>query len=185
MGFYCRACKRTFPVRLGMQRHFRRAHRYRKPQAKASAFRFHEQLNGPLLSSSIPFCSSLTICITDLPTISARPCDRDGNFLPDGAIPEDDDEDPDNEDWESFSDRPSFEFCELHIEKMHTSVGDINWLLRIIQAKNNLGSGDDTIFANVDEMYAAVDGIDVEGAGWRSFRVRYVPNLYLLCSTSY
>lgn len=106
--------------------------------------------------------------------ILARPCDRDGDFLPDGVLPEDDDEDPGNEDWESFADRPSFELCELPIEKMHPSVGDINWLLRIIQAKSNPGSGDDGIFANVYEMYAAVDGIDVEGAGWRSFRVRCV-----------
>lgn len=57
---------------------------------------------------------------------------------------------------------------------MKTSKGDINRLCRIIQAKNNLGSGDPAIFENADEMYAAIDELDVEAAGWETFRVRYV-----------
>lgn len=103
---------------------------------------------------------------------SARRTDRHGTFVDDDDASDDGSEDPDIDDWGSFADRPSFEFCELIFEKMLTSVGDINWLLKIIQAKNDLGSGDPAIFQDADDMYAAIDGIDVEGAGWRSFRVR-------------
>lgn len=102
----------------------------------------------------------------------ARRTDRHGTFLEDNDASDDGSEGPDIDDWGSFADRPSFEFCELIFEKMLTSVGDINWLLNIIQAKNDLGSGDPAIFRNADDMYAAIDGIDVEGAGWHSFRVR-------------
>lgn len=57
---------------------------------------------------------------------------------------------------------------------MKTSKGDINRLCRIIQAKNNLGSGDPAIFEDADEMYATIDELDVEAADWETFRVRYV-----------
>lgn len=97
-------------------------------------------------------------------------------MLNDDAPPDNQPEDDEN--WQSFADRPSFEFAELVFEKMKTSIGDINRLLRIIQAKNNLGSGDPAIFENADDMYAAIDGLDVEAAGWQTFRVRYVANLF-------
>lgn len=103
---------------------------------------------------------------------SAQPTDRHGQPLPAGAVPDVDE--PDITDWRSFADRPSFEFTELLFEKMRTSVGDIKHLLRILQAKNNLGAGDDAIFGSVEEMYEAIDALDVEAAGWKTFRVRYV-----------
>lgn len=111
----------------------------------------------------------------------AEPVDRNGNPLEPGEPPEAVDGDPD-EAWKSFHDRPSFEFAELLIEKMETSQGDIDHLLRIIQAKNNLGSGDPAIFADVEELYTAVDEYEIEGAGWQTFRIRYVLLTSLLIS---
>lgn len=63
---------------------------------------------------------------------------------------------------------------------MQTSEGDINHLLRIIQAKNDLGSGDPAIFADADDLYSTIDEYDVEGAGWQTFRVRYVLSVSLV-----
>lgn len=120
----------------------------------------------------------------------AEPVDRHGNPLQVGDPPEGlDDEDDGDNGWKSFRDRPSFEFAELLFEKMQTSLGDINYLLRIIQAKNNLGSGDPAIFADVDDLHSAIDGFDIEGAGWQTFRIRFVhsfftPSSYLNNSSS-
>ncbi|KAA1477476.1 hypothetical protein DENSPDRAFT_587684 [Dentipellis sp. KUC8613] len=145
MGFYCTPCDRSFANRRGLLSHCARMHRHVKPQGPKSTFRYHQLLN-------------------------ARKCDPDGNFLPNDAPrpPRDD-----TEDWTPFADRPSFEFAELVFEKMETSAGDIDHLLKVFAAKAMLDGGGGGLFKDHNELYAAIDSIQHGDIPWKTFKVRY------------
>ncbi len=69
----------------------------------------------------------------------AKPCDETGNFLPFGALPEEDEPGASNNtDWYPFNDRLSFEFARFAFSKAELSAGDENELLEIWAAHNTL-----------------------------------------------
>ncbi|KAI0310520.1 hypothetical protein OF83DRAFT_1178460, partial [Amylostereum chailletii] len=147
MGFYCTTCRTSFPTRRFFRTHVARAHEHPKPKAPRSFFRYH-------------------------PLLTAKPCDAEGNELPENAPPL-----PPNpsKSWEPFTDRPSFEFAELEFKKKKDSKDDINQLLKILNAKHILdGTGVDTIFKDHDELMATIDAIPVGDASWHSFSFDYV-----------
>ncbi|KAH9948897.1 hypothetical protein B0H21DRAFT_844257 [Amylocystis lapponica] len=145
MQYLCKSCNRSFKTPAGLLLHCNRTHRHKKPKPPKSTFRFHPHLN-------------------------ARPCDIDGNFLPAGTPPPEDDSLPD---WEPFNDRPSFEFAELVFKKIQLSGGDLDHLLEVWAAHNVLTNGGDPIFASTEAMHSIIDLIRHGDAPWESFTVRY------------
>ncbi|KAI0040568.1 hypothetical protein FA95DRAFT_1611699 [Auriscalpium vulgare] len=105
--------------------------------------------------------------------LTGQPCDQDGNFLPPNAPPLPVDDNDDNN-WEPFADRPSFQFAELLFEKTQTSAGDINELLKILQAKDVVDGIDrEPIYESADNLYATIDDIEAGVPGWETFKIRY------------
>ncbi|KAH9937976.1 hypothetical protein B0H21DRAFT_698721 [Amylocystis lapponica] len=145
MARFCKTCNRVFPTLSGYIQHNNRTHRYRKPPAPRSTYQYHPNLN-------------------------ARPCTKDGTFLPHNAPPPMQDN---SEDWTPFHDRPSFEFAELIYEKTQISKGDVDQLLRIWAAKNTIDGGGEPIFEDCDDLHSTIDSIEYGEASWESFSVRY------------
>ncbi|KAI0064201.1 hypothetical protein BV25DRAFT_1914428 [Artomyces pyxidatus] len=135
----------SFPTRSYLASHYNRYHRHPKPPHHKSKFRFH-------------------------PTLNARPCDEDGNFLPDGTPPPPPDT---NHDWTPFDDRPSFEFAELIFEKMQSSKGDIDHLLKIWAAKKVLDGDEGEFFHDYSELLKMIDAVSVGVASWETFKIKY------------
>ncbi|TBU36336.1 hypothetical protein BD309DRAFT_995644 [Dichomitus squalens] len=80
-------------------------------------------------------------------------------------------------DFAPFEDRPSFEFAELLFEKMRSSSGDMDQLLRILSAKcviktdgQELSNG---FFPSTDTMYQTIDDVDFGEIEWKTITVRY------------
>jgi hypothetical protein len=100
----------------------------------------------------------------------ARPCDRNGNYLPPGAPPPPPDVPAD---WAPFNNRPSFEIGRLLYEKMQTSKGDIDTLMNLWKAQCILTGGGEAPFEDTMDLYDQIDAIAVGDANWDSFSVRY------------
>ncbi len=105
--------------------------------------------------------------------MTARPCDAGGQYLPPGAPPPPRDN---THDWWPFANRPQFEFTEWHFEKVQTSRGDLNQILRIHAAQRVLETGDvhaHAMYDTADDMYNTIDEIPYGDAAWTTFQLRY------------
>ena len=166
MARFCRLCSRAFPTTRGFISHRRNVHRHPKPAPPPTVKHYHPDLDGAPVSHAA--CSKNS----NLPSISARPCDEEGNFLPEGAPtpPKDD-----AVDFSPFADRPSFEFAELVFETMQVSKGNLDTLLRIIAAKNVADGHPEQppIFDNAQEVHETIDDLPYGDATWRAYKVRY------------
>lgn len=105
--------------------------------------------------------------------MKALPCDQLGQNLPPAAAPP-----PPNQehDWWPFESRPHFEFAEWHYEKVQTSRGDLDELLRNYAAQKALETGDlhaGAPFDSADDMYETLDAIPYGEAAWTTFTVKY------------
>ncbi|KAH9839919.1 uncharacterized protein C8Q71DRAFT_820987 [Rhodofomes roseus] len=99
-----------------------------------------------------------------------RPSDRQGVFLAPGAPR------PAREpvtSYAPFENRTAFEFADLIVKKMQTSIGDINALLRTQAAYNATQGGGDVPFEDADELFETVDAIPYGDAPWESFTLQY------------
>lgn len=164
MGLWCDRCQRTYPTRTGFLRHTRKVHRHPIPHHPELTTHYHKKLNGRHLSDcSNGMCSSHPI---------ARPCDSDGNFLPEDTPPPAR-QDPPIDDWSPFENRPAFEYAELVFEKVRVSNEDLNHHLRIWAAWNLLHGHNETMFNNVDEVLASIDSIPHGDLTWSSFNISY------------
>ena len=76
-------------------------------------------------------------------------------------------------DWSPFKDRLPFEFAELIFEKMQSSAGDVDQLLKILVARNVLQKTEDWLFENHDHLLQTIDNIQVGEAPWGSFSIQY------------
>ena len=132
MGFFCAACNRTWPTRTGFFTHISTAHWNPRPPPP-SEFCYHE-------------------------TFTAKPCNKEGVYLPEDLPPPPRDELPPT-DWTPFANRPSFEFAELNFEKLPTSADDINQLLRNWAGRNVLEGHNTTMYENVDNILETIDSI--------------------------
>lgn len=106
--------------------------------------------------------------------LEARPCDEDGNFLPDDMPPPLQDN---FRSWEPFESRSSFELAELTFEKAELSAGEADQLLRIWAAREieqgRLDEDNAGPFRNSDHLLATIDSIEIGDAPWHSFTIRY------------
>ena len=103
-------------------------------------------------------------------TTPGRPCDQQGNFLPQDARPPARDL---VEDYTPFENRPAFEFAELLFKRIQASKGNIDDLLRSLAAYNVTQNGADAPFDSADDLLATIDTIPYGDAPWESFSVRY------------
>ncbi|KAI0067055.1 hypothetical protein BV25DRAFT_1912390 [Artomyces pyxidatus] len=103
----------------------------------------------------------------------ARPCDKNGVFLPPDSPPVVDEE-QDDTDWSPFRDRPTYHFAELSFEKMETSAENLKELLQVLEARDILdGIEREPIFESPNDLLSTIDAVDGGVPGWDSFRIRY------------
>lgn len=102
----------------------------------------------------------------------AKPCDAEGNFLPDGELPIVDP--PRRHDWSPFESRAEFELAELLFVKARMSHKNINNLLDIWYSSFLDADVDEYApFANRADLLSTIDCIEVGDAPWKAFAVRY------------
>ncbi|KZV59530.1 hypothetical protein PENSPDRAFT_595273 [Peniophora sp. CONT] len=150
MAFSCshKACKYSSVTRRALANHVKEQHGVPQPHRK-SRLRFH-------------------------PKLTARPCDSNGNFLPDGApVPPRNDN---NKSWEPFQSRPQFSFAEWVFERTQTSKANVRDLLELWAAHEILENGHDEnnpIFKSYDDLIAHIDAIQHGEAPYYSVEMHY------------
>ncbi len=93
--------------------------------------------------------------------------------MPPGAPPPERD---DEQDWWPFQNRPHFEFTDWHFERVQTSQGNLNELLKNYAAQRVLETGNVHASAPYDsaqDMLDAIDAIPHGEAGWTTFDIKY------------
>lgn len=98
------------------------------------------------------------------------PCDAQGNFLPEGAPPPPWEERA-NDNYATFKDSAAFELADLLFWRDQMSGTHINDLLQIWAT--TLSQDQDPSFTSKNEMYNAIDNLDLGGAPWNCFTVKY------------
>ena len=98
------------------------------------------------------------------------PCDAQGNFLPEGALP------PPWEEraidgFDTFNDAAAFELADLLFRRDQMSGTNINDLLQIWA--RTLPQDQDPPFVSKNEMYNTIDNLGHGGAPWNCFTVKY------------
>ncbi|RDX47386.1 hypothetical protein OH76DRAFT_1354246 [Lentinus brumalis] len=104
-------------------------------------------------------------------SISGKPCDVDGNVLPDDAPPS-----PPSvratDDWSPFKDRVSFELAELLYQKEQMPAKNIDALLNL-WAASLLPHREPAPFKNHVDLYDTIDDIPLGDVKWQSFKLSY------------
>jgi hypothetical protein len=126
--------------------------------------RYHPLINGT------PFFSVAFCCISFIVVSAGLPCDSQGNFLPEGALPPPWDRPP-TDDFSPFKNRAEFELADLLFRKDQMSASSINELLQIWAA--TLPEDQDPPFVNQKHLYDTIDAIDVGDTPWNSFSVSF------------
>ncbi|KAN0101066.1 hypothetical protein V8E55_001050 [Tylopilus felleus] len=98
------------------------------------------------------------------------PCDQEGNFLPPGTLPSQDD-------WDLFHSWLEFELADFLYSHSQMPAAKIDSLLDIWVA-SLLHSGGDPLFNNHKEIYGAIDDIKIGDIKWRNFMVQYTGDTY-------
>lgn len=117
-------------------------------------------------------CSLLPLFLETDSRVVGLPCDRDGNFLDEGAPPPPRPM-PLPTDWTPFENRPAFHFAEFAFEKTRMSTEDLNEQLRLWQAYNLLTGNESTMYNSVKDVLTTIDQIPLGDLPWTSFNVRY------------
>ncbi|KDQ56151.1 hypothetical protein JAAARDRAFT_195354 [Jaapia argillacea MUCL 33604] len=102
--------------------------------------------------------------------LAARKCNEEGEFIPEDEQPPPRDT---THDWTPFGDEPSFQFAELMFEKIQSSRGDIDELLRILAKKSAEDGAGGPIYRNCADMEETIDAIEYGESNWTSFKVKY------------
>ncbi|KLO08398.1 hypothetical protein SCHPADRAFT_916959 [Schizopora paradoxa] len=113
--------------------------------------------------------------------MTALPCDRDGEFLPEGSLPPPIETTSDN--WEPFQSRVHFELADLIFRRNQMPKTHINellelWAASMVQAHTDL-TENHAPFSNSQDLLATIDAIQVGDVPWQSFvceRVSDDPN---------
>jgi len=128
--------------------------------SKNPNLRYHPH---PIIDGEI--CFILNISIANV--FKGKPCQQDGSHLMPGERLRP--EPPPNADptnWGAFESKEGFEIAELVYHKAQMSAGNIDDLLRIC-------FGGRVPFLNHNELYSAIDSLDVGGVPWQSFSIQY------------
>lgn len=103
-----------------------------------------------------------------------RPCDAEGNFLPEDVPPL---PRPGTfGDWSPYADEVQFRTAEFLYRKVEMSATNINELMDL-WAMSAGEHGDFSPFNSFDDMYAAIDATKVGDAPWQCFSTTYTGNL--------
>jgi len=104
-------------------------------------------------------------------TIVARPCDEEGNFLPEGTPPGCVESRVPG-DWSPFNSRDEFELADLLFTRTEMSRGQVDELMQIWASRSAVDGGT-APFADSKDLHDTVDAIEEGDAPWYSFRVGY------------
>ena len=128
---------------------------------------FHELLNGKLVGTTNDH-----LLLKFLST--GRPCDKDGNYLPSDAPPEQPRSAGD--DWSPFCNRLEFETADFLFRQNQMSSGDINVLLDL-WAASLVEHGGHPPFADHRDLHGTLDAISYGDVPWKSFSTTYSGDL--------
>lgn len=109
---------------------------------------------------------------------TARPCNQDGDFLPDGAPtpPRNDSLTMDSNPWSPFQDRLTFDFAYHHYVELQSSKSKIGKGLDMMLAAMRKASPSVKHHApweSADDMYSTIDSIDDGTAQWSTHTITY------------
>ncbi|KAG2754832.1 hypothetical protein P692DRAFT_20720601 [Suillus brevipes Sb2] len=112
------------------------------------------------------------------PSLTGRPCDPEGNFLPPGALPLPLSE-KSADDWTPYRDRLEFELADYIFTKNQTPAAQIDHLLDL-WAASLLRAGADSsqvLFTDHHDVYRTIDNTPLGDVKWRSFSVKYTGDI--------
>ncbi|KAK7041918.1 hypothetical protein VNI00_008899 [Paramarasmius palmivorus] len=153
--YQCSQCHRSFKTSGGRTRHVNAKHRPPTP---------------PLIDEPTP-----EFRYQRHPHLSARPCDVNGVFLPDGSSPPPPPTPPPAHSpaaWAPFEDRQSFDFAYFHFIECQSSKGKINRALDLWAAAV-LAHNDEPQWRSADELYKTIDEIQHGTAPFKTVQLRY------------
>lgn len=163
--YTCDKCSRRFYAPAGLTQHKNSLHRSdARPRGTAGSSRIERH---PFLTGEFVACyldSSIYVTI-------ARPCDAEGNFLPEGTLPAQA-ESRTPGDWAPFNSRDEFELADLLFTRTEMSHTQINELMQIWGARSALEGGT-TPFTDSKDLHSTIDAIEEGDAPWYSFKVGY------------
>lgn len=113
---------------------------------------------------------TILVCLFAYATV-ARPCDPEGNFLPEGTPPSCA-ENRTPGDWAPFNSRDEFELADLLFTRTEMSCVQIDELMQIWAARTTLEGGT-TPFTDSKDLHDTIDSIEEGDAPWYSFKVGY------------
>ena len=117
----------------------------------------------PIIDGEIRFILDISIAYF----FEGKPCQQDGSHpMPGEQLRPEPPLNADPTDWGAFENKEGFEIAELVYCKAQMSEGNIDDLLRIC-------FGGCVPFLNHNELYSAIDSLDVGGVPWQSFSVQY------------
>jgi hypothetical protein len=101
-----------------------------------------------------------------------RPCDINGEFLPNGSPPAPW-EDKDMDDFSPFANREVFELADLLYRRNEMPQHQIDDLLQVWA--RTLPPEADSLFTSAQDLYSTLDAIDLADVCWQSFSLSYKP----------
>ena len=164
--YSCNECSRRFFSPAGLTQHRNSNHRTNaRPRSIPGTSRTerHPFLNGESVTS--------VVVRHLIHTTTARPCDSEGNFLPEGTPPSSA-EGRALGDWAPFNSRDEFELADLLFTRTEMSRGQVDELMQIWAARTALEGGT-APFADSKDLHDAIDAIEEGDTPWYSFKVRY------------
>ena len=114
----------------------------------------------------------LHLLIHILPSSTGRPCDVNGNLIPDSTPPPPwEERRPD--DFSPFNSWQAYELADLLYRRNQMPEDQIDALLQIWA--RTLPQDEDLLFASARDLYATLDAIDIAEIPWQSFSLSFRP----------
>ncbi|KAF9035695.1 hypothetical protein BDZ89DRAFT_1130310 [Hymenopellis radicata] len=108
------------------------------------------------------------------PFVNGKPCDEDGNILPDGTAPPPFEYELPQGDYYPFANRRAFELADLLYRRNQAPAQDIKDLLQIWAADlQDSPDGHSPPFADPDDLYDTIDLSKLGSVPWEPFSVEY------------
>ncbi|KIM61072.1 hypothetical protein SCLCIDRAFT_78787, partial [Scleroderma citrinum Foug A] len=105
------------------------------------------------------------------PSLTAQPCDSNGNFLPNGTQPEPH-QAKSKDDWSPYGSQLEFELADFLYTHNQMSTSHINTLLDL-WAASLIEVSRPTLFSDHKQMYQTIDNTELSDIKWQSFVVKY------------
>ncbi|KAG6809036.1 hypothetical protein H0H92_001858, partial [Tricholoma furcatifolium] len=188
------SCPQTFKSVHGQTNHYRTVHvnhnqRARATSSKSPALVLPEQSPAsplPFIEPELPLHPSpppgellpdlhspprLRASKTLHRSLTALPCDQDGNFLPPGAPPAPRITLADNP-WSPYDNETQFRLAEFLYRRVQMSAANIDYLFEL-WAKSLLPSDGTGPFQSHNHMYGIIDATPLGDSPWKCFSISY------------